>query len=593
MLGSIHRFFAVLLVLGAVNGIPASECVAQTKPGLVFNVSISPTLPDLVSYEFRDGEDSQELQFRNIVSNQTFDLRRTAATSTSGSFQLPGLGSRTLKAYSGDLDWRAVKGGDVTWFAYVSGEEGGFRVRLNYVGANGTFGGQSPLSIPGDPAATAPRWSPNGRHLAFVSDSGALFVVWNIDRLLRGSPAGVVATKISAAGSRVLFPTWSPKGGLIAYQTERELRGSRRYVIEALPVDQQAGTVTGAAVLLTSLPLENAYRPSWSADERFIAFYMDRGTSDATRDLDIGVSELLRDANTGRLIGGEVRGRRSRRLAENVVVNDAHGPSWARVEGEAMAGGRKPLDGLLYPSRNATRGNPVMFVTLERWIDGRPESETNLELSSGWDSRNHKSVVVREAAQNLRFAYAASQGGGEELRTRDVPATWSNPVVVADNAAPAKPKGAESTSSTSGSIKSAPSIPATVPKVEKETVAGGRSGGNFFDLAPGVMQFRQGRSGTGLLILAGGAGAGYVMMSGLLNGQDDNGKNCSRLNRCIGARAVGGAALGMAIWNFGLGDGWSHASKAKLVSVGVQPMLAPDGRWASAPSLALRLPLGH
>jgi hypothetical protein len=572
---------ALALVASGLTVAAAPAGAQSTGAGLVFNVGVSRGNPDIVSYEFRRGEESQELQFLRVSTGATYGLRQAAAPSTGSGFVLPGLGTSTsIKQYSGDLDWRPVLGGTANWFAYASGEPSGVRVRINYLNADGTLSDRQPLALPGDRPSSSPRWSPNGRHLAYVSDSGALYIAVGVDQLLRNPSAPVRLTQ-AVQGVRVLFPAWSPSGRYIAYQTERDIRGTRRYVIEVVPVDSATGAVSGTPVVVTNLPLENAYRPSWSPDEKYVAFYMDRGAADGTRDLDIGVTELLVDANTRRLFSGEVKqGRRTRRLAEAVVANDTRGPAWVRIEGDVEGGQRRPLPGLMYAKRDASRGNPVTFAALDRWLANRPEDETNVELSNGWETRNHKSVVANESNGRIRLAYAFTESGGELVRTRDVPAAFATATVAVDNAAP----------SAGRAVQPDPVKTVTESKpVEKTTtpvVAAKVSRGNpVVNLIPGVMQLRQGRPLPALAILATGAAAGYVMMTGM---------NVAALTPDKMGQFAGGLGGGLLIYTIGLIDGHKYdRSAATRVSTGVVPMRGVGGNTTPALAFGLRHSFGR
>ncbi len=581
----IHTALLSAAVIAGGIAMPNRFVEAQSgASGLVYNVRVSPGNPDILSYEFRRGEESQELQFARVPDGAPYGLRQGPQPTANSGFALPGLGtSATLKQYSGDLDWRPVLAGSVNWFAYASGEPQGVRVRLNYLNADGSVSGKPALPLPGDMASSSPRWSPNGRHLAFVSDSGVLHIAAGVDQLLR-NPAATVQISRAVTGTRVLFPAWSPSGRYIAYQTERDVRGTRRYVVELLPIDSATGAPTGAPTIITNLPLENAFRPSWSPDEKYVAFYMDRGGMDATKDLDIGIAELLIDANTRRLLGGEVKqGRRSRRLAEAVVVNDTRGPSWGRVEGEVAGGARRPLPGVFYAKRDAARGNPVMFGSLDRWLANRPEDESNIEISTGWETRNHKAIVAQESGGRIRLAYAFTQSGGEQVRTRDVPAAFATATVAVDNAYPGS--GQVGTSTAASGKNASPVTTGTRPVTP---VVGGRSaGGKIADLIPGVMQMRQKRPVPALAILGLGAAAGYVMATGI------NFAELKPDSEQMGKFAAG-LGGGLVVYAIGLVDGHKHdRAVATRVSAGVVPVRGVQGSASPALAVGVRHSFGR
>lgn len=572
--------------------------------GRIVAVAVSPTLPDVVALERRVDDDTQELEFRRLSAAGVTPVRRTAALLTvpvvpTGSHE------RAIRRYSGDLDWRPVVGGDVHWFAYASGEADGVHVRVNYLRADGTIGLTTPLMLPGDPTAMAPRWSPDGRHLTFVSDSGQLLVASNIDRLLRGETTLPEIARVTPIGVRVRAPAWSPRGGFIAFESERTVRGASRHVIDVLPVDRVSGAPLGLPVTVTALVTENAYRPSWSPDDAFVAFYMDLGGGEDITP-GIGVAELLRDARTGALVGGEVKqGRRSRRLAESVLPNESRGPMWTRFEGESIQGGRRPLPGIAFITNDPTRGNPVTFVTLERWLDNRTVAEASTELSAPWDSRDHRTLSIVEGAQRLRIAYTVAQSTGDVLRTRELLAEWAIGGVSIDDARPRRVVADADNSAAPATNPNARPVPPTASPITSpisspvSSSSGGRDerttarvdtrrrsfGGHVIDLFPAFMQMRQKRPVSALFILGTGAAAGYYMATGL-NFPEGKSKPWSfELDRTKNNAAIGITA-GSSIYLLGLIDGWRVDRKRTRTSFAVAPVVTPRGVSAA---LSLRI----
>ncbi|MCA0377667.1 MAG: hypothetical protein LCH84_18690 [Gemmatimonadetes bacterium] len=590
-----HRCAAFLFALALLH--PARlDAQAAPRVGRIVALAISPTFPDVVAVERRVAADAQELELRRLSAAGSTPVRRTPALLATplvpaGSHDPP------VRRYSGDLDWRPVVGGDAHWFAYVSGEPDGLHVRINYVQGDGTLGMTTPLALPGDPRSSAPRWSPDGRHLTFVSDSGTLVIAADVDRLLRGDALPPQLTRVTAAGVAVRAPAWSPRGGFIAFESERTVRGALRHVIDVVAVDRITGTPLGIPVTVAALVTENAFRPSWSPDDAFVAFYVDQGSGDDVTP-GIGVAELLRDANTGALIGGEVKqGRRSRRLAEAVQANESRGPLWTRFEGEAISGGRRPLPGLVFAAHDPARGQPVSFVTLERWLDNRTAAEVSTELSAPWDSREHTALSIVEGAQRLRIAYAVPQPTGDVLRTRELLAEWAIAGVPIDDASPRRvaetPSAAAADRATSperGNTRNARSTNADTARdpgsddraVAVRSAAGrGRSfGGHLVDLFPAYMQMRQGRPLSAFLVLGAGAAAGLYMATGM-NFPEGKSRPWAFEIDSTNTNAIVGLAAGSTVWLLGQLDGWRVDRQRARVGFSMAPVVQP-GRGMGA-----------
>ncbi len=401
------------LLLGAL--VPA---VGAQSAGRVFNPRVNPANPDLVAFETLNG-DRQELFIRRLSNGATFSATTSASAAPAGLVGLPGLASSdNVAVFSGDADWRPVAPDGQQWFAYVASDRGAVKLFVNFIDANGALSTREPIALSTLGSARHPRWSPDGRHLAFVSDSSVLHVFWNLDRALRaGVKPAVLATRIGAAGNGVLFPAWSPKGTAIAYQSELSERGGRRFGIEVLAVDTLLSSVRGAPILLTEELLDaNAIRPSWSPDGKFIAYYVDRSASptDGANALDIGIAEVQTQPTTGRMLRGELLRGQSRRLAEGVVANSTRGPSWTR-----MYVGTDPRLAVVYVQRDDAAGNPIFVHSVDAWTAMRDRSTSRVQLSAGFPTVNHREVAATSSRGFVRYSYASVASGGEVINTYD------------------------------------------------------------------------------------------------------------------------------------------------------------------------------
>ena len=545
---------------------------AQSAPGRVFAPRANVANPNLVAYERLDG-DRREIHFMIAESGRESSLARKAPVANSDVITLPGLGGEErLTSYSGDLDWRPVVDGNRYWFAYIASEEKGVGLFVQSIDRNGVVASAEPLRVPGATGARSPRWSPDGRHLSFVSDSGVLFIVPEIDASLRaGSATRMRPARIATGKGAVLFPEWSPLGNSIAYQIARQEGGTRRFGLEVIQVDARSGAVSATPVVVAeSNDGDNKFRPSWSPkDGRYLAFYVDRpGTGRADDQLlDIGVVELQSDPNTKRIFRSEAKAGRSRRVAEGVIASATRGPAWTRV-----AGGSGPELSIVYVQKDEARNNPVVVASVESWIAMRARQEYSATLSTPWGTANHKDIAANDMRGQTRYMYVSVEGGGEKVKFRDAAAPW------AAGAAPLA--AAEPVVAAVVPVKQAPS---TSPTVGEQRHAPG-----IFIMVPGLTQLVEGRTGIGTaLFIPGAVGGVGLAWYGARCANIPSDAPCEKMNFLLSA-AVAGIP-----WILGIRESSKHHAALRAASLDFAPSGKADGSLVTRVGLRLPMPGNH
>lgn len=483
---------------------------SQQTAGVISHPVASPVFPGIVAYDRIVG-DRQELQFIRLSTQQVFSTVRAQPPARASSVvSMPDTNGTTISAYAGQIDWRPVTDRGRSWFAYLASDDRGtVGLMLNYIDGSGQLAKSPAMRIPFAGQARSPRWSPDGNHLAFVSDSSILYIVSDVGAALRaGSAAALRPTRVTAATRPALFPAWSPFGDHIAYGIETVSRGNRNGAIEVLPINKLTGKVAGSPVVVTGeLVGDNEYRPSWSPDGKYIAFYADQaGMGGSRQQVSIGIVEVILNSRDGHVFRGEVKEGRQRWLADNVIPDEVRGPAWT-----AVSDGAQRKDALVYVVRDPSRSNPIVTAGLQRFLDQLPREQYEVAISSTWDAVNPKSVSSAEMLLKMRIVYTSVKGGGEVVSYHDAVATWANgpepePVVVAGN-------------------PTTPGQPASQAEPSDVVVIYAHKGKDVGQalLFPGLGQFSAGERPKGMFLTAAGIGGaliaavGYSGMSGPLN----------------------------------------------------------------------------
>jgi TolB protein len=209
----------------------------------------------------------------------------------------------------------------------------------------------------------SPAWSPDGRRLAFVRESGRNADIYVADA------AGRNVRRLTRASSQEYSPSWSPDGRRIAFASNREGR-FRIYVVRADGTGARRVSPRGGA--------GDSHSPSWSPDGRLIAFSSSHATPEnpeiyVVRPDGSGLTRLTRTRGGVEVLGDDAWPRWSPDGRRIVFSSNrtGHGEVWImRADGT----GQRRLAGL--PRRDdwaptfSPDGTQIAFHSL----DGRGRS---------------------------------------------------------------------------------------------------------------------------------------------------------------------------------------------------------------------------
>jgi hypothetical protein len=599
----VRAFVASLIValsLGAQQS--ARRAPNPLASGRVANPLASPVLPDIVAFERIEGE-HQELLFLRAYSQEVFSLktppgRRNEQVNMQN--VVSGGDAPRLTSYAGQLDWRPVDEQGRSWFAYVASDSASrLGLMLNYVDRVG-LARTPPLHVPfpgGKPSF--PRWSPDGKHLAFVSDSSILHIVSDVDVALRAMDANNLRpTRIATASRPASYPEWSPFGDHIAYGIETVSRGNRNGAIEVLPLIKLTGKVAGSPVIVTEeLIGDNEYRPTWSPDAKYIAFYADQGGLGGKQSqTSIGIVEIVVGARDQLVRRGSVIQRSQRWIADDVIPNQLRGPAWTSV-----TDGAQPRPALLYVQRNDAHNNPIVAASVQRWVDGAQAGQYAIEMP--WGTVKHKTVSSVQTYLNMRSVYVSVVGGGDAIQVHDDHADWAKgpePVGAIGVQAPV-PTGKQPAGQTGKQPKAVDDPGGTVVIYAHK----GKDVGNAV-LFPGLGQLSAGQKTKGRVLASIGlAGIAYIGLGvagthsaaskgekSISAGDIDQFLRDSTSNQNARTKVMRGALVYGAAWLYGILDAAiGRPPRASRFSFGLAPS-GTEHRGQASGQIGFTVPFG-
>ncbi|MBO6780999.1 MAG: PD40 domain-containing protein [Rhodothermales bacterium] len=414
----------------------AHDAVAQSgsEGGLIASPKFSPSNPDIIAFE-RQRERTRVIGIRNERSGSVhvveLDERWSGAQDCGGLFEERDC-SEADPGYRGELAWRPTLSRDGSqWFVYVSGERGGgFELLLARMDGDQV---SSAIPVPLDLIQVRePTWTEDGELLVFrgqLREGGEdLFAIQDLEDLF--SLAEATSTDLEPVPVERLTwtpeepelgPTFSPGGQSLAYQ--HRVRGV--FAVSVIDVGAALRGDRADPIEIAAIELEgfDRYKPSWSPDGRFLAFYTSSEAvqEQAERTLqDVAVAQVLYYSGTRQVSRGQLLvGASGRRIARGVLPNERMGPQWIAT------GGRT---GILYVEKDEAADYPARLRWIEQWMGGAGDSYEE-DLSGTFRTVNNQELTA-SACGVLRFAFASQQGSRMRLEVREGPRGAAVPACV-------------------------------------------------------------------------------------------------------------------------------------------------------------------
>lgn len=327
----------------------------EGQDGILLNPSFSPNSVTVFSY-IRQLEDDRYIYIYDGNTRKTWEV---ALNSGGGGLTI---GQDRYQAqtsnYNADLDWRPSLYGGEQWFAFVSsGVNDNHDIYLGKIGSSEFVRVTTNKDID-----NSPRWSPDGKSLAFISTrtgNGDVYLIRDIEKAM-GSGDGTKVTPellTDTPKSQEAYLSWNPnpEANLLAFSRSVVLPGrqarSFQIIVYSLrgPVEQREYQVSK-----NNAPVDYT-RPIWNPWNDTQLMYVGQSTVDEDAKANIYLSEISWDQESKTLKGSTLKGNTSE-VFKGVRLTGGIYARW-------LVGGKV----ILTQRDDPQNSNPVFSINVDQW----------------------------------------------------------------------------------------------------------------------------------------------------------------------------------------------------------------------------------
>ncbi|MCB0259058.1 MAG: PD40 domain-containing protein [Calditrichaeota bacterium] len=409
-------FWLLLLVGQAMLGQSAIQLQGQALEvlssqtedleGFLFKPQFSPYPSQVFSFvrQVEAADESRYLYIYDLAAKSLIEVR-TVTPNTGLTAPVEDSLYQTV-VFNEHLDWRPVLDEqERQWFAFVSnGTENNRDIYIGFAG------GSNYIRLTNNPAVdTAPKWSPDGNSIAFISrrsGNGDIYLVADVDKIIsevNRDPARFRLVQLTDTPLEERHLDWNPDPAsqLLAYSRLVRFPGRQVATFQIRIMDLSRAPLD-REYAVTNDPLTNYTRPRWDPQSGSRLLYTGQGILQEA-EANLYVSEMARDAN----------GRIANKVLEDYRTEVFTGVRLTNSPALWLAGG----EAVLCQKDSVEADYPIYSVNVRKWLEKEERgvneaADLNAQFPniSEFDARKNNLIFIDQEENGSRIYLAQVYG---------------------------------------------------------------------------------------------------------------------------------------------------------------------------------------